>query len=42
MIAYAQTQEAVLIATESQEQIVAVQDMDLMFVGGGTGSAVLF
>ena len=42
MIVDIQTQELVAVATESQEQFVAVQDMDLMYVGGGTGTAVLF
>ena len=37
----AQTQEVVSTVADRQEQFVAVQDLDLMFVGGGS-TAVLF
>lgn len=42
MIVAIQTQEFVVAAIESQEQLVAVKDMDLMHVGGGTGTGMLF
>ena len=42
MIADIQTQELVTIATEVQQQITVVQDLELMFVGGGSGSLTLF
>ena len=42
MIADIQTQELTVVTTEGQEQFVAVQDLDLMYVGGGTGTGMLF
>jgi len=42
MIADIQTQDLVVVATIAPEQFVAVQDLDLMYVGGGTGTGMLF
>ena len=42
MIVAIQTQDAVVTATEQQAQYVAVQDLDLMYVGGGTSTGMLF
>ena len=36
MIADIQTQEAASVSTDVQEQFVTVQDLDLMYVGGGS------
>jgi hypothetical protein len=42
MIADIQTQDTTFIATEATEQFVTVQDLDLMYVGGGTSTGMLF
>ena len=42
MIVDAINQELAIVATVEQEQFVAMQDLELMFVGGGGASAVLF
>jgi hypothetical protein len=42
MIADIQTQDLVIAATENQEQLVIVQDIDLVYVGGGTGLGCSF
>ena len=42
MIADIQTQDLEVVSTEEQQQFVAVKDLDLMFVGGGGGTGVLF
>jgi hypothetical protein len=42
MIADIQTQVLVVAATENQEQLVIVQDIDLVYVGGGTGLGCSF
>ncbi len=41
MIADIQTQDVTVAATENQEQLVIVHDMDLLYVGGGTNSGCL-
>ena len=42
MIADFQTQENISIATDSVEPMVTVLDVELMYVGGGTETGVLF
>lgn len=42
MIADVQTQEVAVVVSEGQQAFVAVQDMDLMFVGGGCVTGSLF
>jgi len=42
VIADIQTQEAAVVVIEGQQAFVAVQDLDLMFVGGGCVTGSLF
>lgn len=42
MIVAVQSQEVVVVATEQQAEFIAVQDLDLMYVGGGTSTGMLF
>ena len=42
MIADINTTEAAELVTEAKAPIVVVQDIDLMYVGGGTGTGMLF
>jgi hypothetical protein len=37
MIADIQTQDSFVAATDIQEQLTIVQDVELLYVGGGTG-----
>jgi hypothetical protein len=42
MIADIQTQDFVVAAAENQEQLVIVQDIDLVYIGGGQGLGCSF